>query len=692
IAADTRDWVMQNIQAGTAHDGRADLVLDSPDRQPDVKLVSATGTLEGDGVAVTWMPNAPRVEQAKTHLVLTDPDKLEIDVRTARQVVRTADPIAIPSGHITITGLSVKDQFAFVQCEADGSIASAIALLKDPAVKVLDRHPLDLRAPSGDARVTIHAMIPLEKNLSIDEVELHATANLTKAHLSGIAAGRDLDDGTLLLDVDTNHLSVKGTGRLAGIQAAIDGMMDFRSGPPTQVLQRFQATGRVTAQQLSDAGLDTGGALAGEVGLTAVLNEYRNGDGEVTADADLTQAALDIGPLAWRKPVGAAAKASARLLLVKDKLTSIEPITIDGAGLQVAGAATVADGKPDTVRLERVVLGRTDVKGMIRLPPNGPINVDLIGPSLDVAAKLQEKSPKRDPAAPPPPPGPAWSMRGRFDRVYLAHDQIANDVAAAGDSDGRVVRALAITGKGGAGKLFSFRIGQDPVAPGPGRPVRRLSINAEDAGSFLQGLDVTGAIKGGELSVGGEFDDTTPRHTLSGALEIIDFRVSNAPALGKLLQAVTLYGLVDALGGPGLRFARLTAPFQLDDDTLVLRDARAFSPSLGLTAKGRIDRGEVELQGTVVPAYVFNSVLGRIPLIGGLFSAEKGGGVFAMNYSLRGPMDNPSVAANPLSVLTPGILRGMFGLFERATSESQVAPDIQTPLDRPASGGNAHTQ
>ena len=30
---------------------------------------------------------------------------------------------------------------------------------------------------------------------------------------------------------------------------------------------------------------------------------------------------------------------------------------------------------------------------------------------------------------------------------------------------------------------------------------RLLSITAEDAGSFLQGIDVTGEIKGGELSI-----------------------------------------------------------------------------------------------------------------------------------------------------------------------------------------------
>ncbi len=98
--SDARDWITQNIQAGTAHDGKADLTLDTPDTAPDVTLVNATGTLEGDGIAVTWMPNVPRVEQAKAHLVLTDPDKVEIDVRGAHQIVK-GWPIRLPFHTVT---------------------------------------------------------------------------------------------------------------------------------------------------------------------------------------------------------------------------------------------------------------------------------------------------------------------------------------------------------------------------------------------------------------------------------------------------------------------------------------------------------------------------------------------------------------------------------------------------------------
>ena len=58
------------------------------------------------------------------------------------------------------------------------------------------------------------------------------------------------------------------------------------------------------------------------------------------------------------------------------------------------------------------------------------------------------------------------------------------------------------------------------------------------------------------------------------------------------------------------------------------------------------------------------TALGRIPVIGGLFSAERGGGLVAVNYGYRGPLANPTVAVNPLSALTPGFLRGLFKMFD----------------------------
>ncbi len=689
IAGDVRNWITQNVRAGVAHDGLADLVLQSPDTAPEPVLTNATATLEGDGVSVIWGPTVPPVAQAKAHLVLADPDNIEIDVKSARQMVNGAEPIAIPSGRVTITGVSHKDQTATILCDATGAIASAITLLKEPRLHILDRYPMDLREPAGAAAVTINAVVPLEKKLTLDEVTIQGTGTLSRAHLTAVVDGKDLDDGEFALDVDTDHLSLKGTGKLAAIPSKLDIAMDFRSGPPSQVTQRYQMTARTTAKALAEAGFDTDGALGGEVGLTLAMIDRRDGSGELTADADLGQAELMITPLAWRKPAGGAAKASARLLLTRDKLTGIDRISVNGPGIQVAGIATVIGGRVDAVRLDRGVLGRTDLRGTIRLPKNGPIGIDVTGPELDFGPRVIAKTEKRKPGE-PPPTFPALSIRARFDRVLLAHGRILTDVSASGQSDGQIVRALDVTGKIGASQPFSARIG--PAVTDTGKTVRRLTIASADAGAVLWGTGITSDINGGTLAITGDFDDASRAHPLSGTLEIADFTVSQVPALAKLLQAVTLYGLVDALGGPGVHFTSLTMPFRLDDDTLAVHDARAYSSSLGVTVEGTINRGSdyLDLSGTLVPVYIFNAFLGHVPLIGRLFSPETGGGLFAMGYSLRGPFDNPSVMVNPLSALTPGFLRGVFRLFDRAPVRAAPAPSPsgQTRLDQSGQGGN----
>jgi len=310
-----------------------------------------------------------------------------------------------------VVGLTKKDQTATVQCETNGSVVSAIALLKEPRLQILDRHPIDLKEPSGLAHLSIRAVVPLLRDLQIDDVAIRGTGSLSKVHLTGIVAGRDLDDGTLLLDADTNHLSIKGAAKLAGIQTNLDALMDFRAGSPSQVQQRFQVTGRANARELANAGLDTGDILSnGDIGLNLVLNEHRNGDGDLTADADLSQVEVNLSAIGWRKPIGSATKATARAVLFKDRLMGIGKLTVDGVGVQLNGAVTAVDGKLDTVKIDRLVLGRSDVRGTVRLPRDGPIELDLNGAALDASAKLLQKSPNRDPTAPRPPRGPGWSM------------------------------------------------------------------------------------------------------------------------------------------------------------------------------------------------------------------------------------------------------------------------------------------
>jgi hypothetical protein len=238
----------------------------------------------------------------------------------------------------------------------------------------------------------------------------------------------------------------------------------------------------------------------------------------------------------------------------------------------------------------------------------------------------------------------------------MANGQSFDGLVLHAEDDGRLLTRLRFDARAGPREPILLEI-----APTPGG--RRLTATAGDAGRLLRALDVMETMDGGRLTINGAFDDRAAGQPLSGTAEIEDFRVRDAPAMARVLQAMTLYGLVDLVGGPGLGFSHMIAPFRLTGPVLELNDARAFSSSLGLTAKGRIDLSadRADVDGTVVPAYFFNSLLGKVPLIGKLFSPETGGGLFAANYSVRGRLSDPSVSENPLSALTPGILRGLFG-------------------------------
>jgi hypothetical protein len=54
-------------------------------------------------------------------------------------------------------------------------------------------------------------------------------------------------------------------------------------------------------------------------------------------------------------------------------------------------------------------------------------------------------------------------------------------------------------------------------------------------------------------------------------------------------------------------------------------------------------------------------MFGKIPLVGKIFEGKEGEGLIATNYSIKGKYPDVSVNVNPLSALTPGFLRNIWG-------------------------------
>ena len=659
-----RVWVTQNITGGAATQGRIQIGLSgNTDDLSGVTVTAASGTLQGTNLTVHWLRPVPPLDRGRAELRIIDPDTLVIAVASARQTLRQRGAaLTVRNGSVRITGLMHKDQVGTITTNFAGSLSSLVALLNEPRLHLLNDHPMGLQNPQGDVTGSVSVTVPLDVKVKIDAISIRSTARVTGARLGGAIAGRDLSNATLDVTADNAGLTVKGQGDLAGIATTIDVARDFRAGPRTQVLQRVTASARPTAAQLAAAGLDATDVVSGPMQLQAVLTVRRNGAGLAQLKANLSGAALSVAPLAWRKPSGATATASANLHLQNDRLTGIDGIALDGDGVTLRGSAKCSGGTVTSVRLDRLVLGRSHMAGGVRLPATprtAPIAIDLYGLQIDLSARLaQLHAPRQPKPRVRPPPGPPWTLNARFDRALMANGQRIAPLTIGASNTGVVFSRLSVVGQAGNKAPFSVQIVQD-------RGLRRLTASATHTGELLRALDVTNNLEGGQLSVTGTYDDVRPGNTLAGTAQLSSFRIHQAPALGRLLQAMTLYGLVDVMRGPGLAFARLDAPFRLTDGKLELTDALAFSPSLGLTAKGTIDfdASQANLQGTIVPAYFFNSLLGNMPLVGRLFSPERGGGVFAASYSLRGKLANPTVRVNPLTALTPGFLRGVFHIF-----------------------------
>jgi hypothetical protein len=195
----------------------------------------------------------------------------------------------------------------------------------------------------------------------------------------------------------------------------------------------------------------------------------------------------------------------------------------------------------------------------------------------------------------------------------------------------------------------------------------KLAVDSPDAGAVLRAFGIFDTVVGGTLEIRGTAKDSVPDRPLEGNAEIRDFRLVRAPVLARLLSIATLTGLVDVLTGEGFLFTRFTGEFTKTGGRLDIPLARAYGPSIGLTATGTadFDADTVDVQGTIVPAYAINSLLGNIPIIGELLMGGKGQGLFAATYKATGSLDEPDISVNPLAALAPGFLRGLFDVFER---------------------------
>ena len=675
-----KKWVSENITAGNATNLATTLELDSSTGWAGLKLSSIQGGIDATGLTIHWLRPITPLQGLDARLDIVSPDKLSIHFdhgyqlvdRTGKNVGQSGTGrIEAGPGSMDIVGLTQKDQTGIIETDLRGPLQDVMALLAEPRLRLLSRHPLTLTRPRGTAMLHLGLSLPLISRVTINDMTIQSHAEVTHASIGNVVAGRDVANARFGLDVTTDGLALSGHGVIGGLPSELTYDMDFRSLPPDAVAEKAHLTTRITPDTALAAGIATGEHFDGSADLAVNYQQLANHTGTVGLNLDLNHADIHI-PM-WHKTTGQAAQASATLMLDKGQITNVDRLEASGPDMRVTGKAQLRAGHAPELIISSFKIARSSGHARLVLPQNSSgnmIHVGVYADTLDLSPLVDgDEREHPAPEAKKPahyhvpeaatgklhgPPGTAWAIDLSAEQLwYSKNKQPLRTVQAYFEDNGLRLEKMRFAMQGPVHASMSLM---------PTGANRTLHAHIPDMGAFLAAFGILPDVKGGQARLDGTFDDTLPAAPFSGRLSVTPFTLKKAPTTLQVARNISLYGWLNAQDANDFAVTHMNIPVTFEDGVLEIHDGTTGNAALGATLEGRVnlDRNSIDLNGTVVPIFALNTLPGKLPGIGRLFSPEKNGGLLAITFGITGKLEDPTLHINPYSILLPGALREMF--------------------------------
>lgn len=668
VGAGARGWVIPNIHGGHVHDAVVNLTARvglEGQKKGEVSVDSVNGRFAVSGATINYFDPLPVLTEGKATATFST-RRFDFAVQSGR-----VGKLLVSDGAISIWDIGEPREMLSVSTRITGPVADALAVIENPRLKLVSRMGLDPTGAAGTQSTRLKVTLPLFHDITDDDLTVSATTHVSGLVLAHVLKNEGISDGEADLSINNNGLRAEGDATYAGTPLRFVWKEDFTG--KTSVRRDVSARLAVGPALRSRFGIAVPDILEGPVPTQLSVRDLRSGERVVDAQLDLAPAKLTIPGFGWTKPAGEAGKATISAVFRNDRVERITGFSVDSADTLSASGSVAFAPDGDSLRdlkIDRFRLGATDFSGDVRRGDDGALLIGLKGKGLDARpflARLAEDGKGPD--------LPAFDLRADFAQVWI------NDGPPAAETKLTLVHSSdawrhveVTTALPGTNKPSSFKM--EPVGAG-----EKLTLYSADAGTFVQALKISDAIRGGDIEASATRPGG-PETTWKGVAEMKRFRVAGAPTLAKVLTLASLTGISDVVNGKdGIAFDRMTMPFAFGDSVATITDMRAVGSELGITASGKIDlaKDAIEIRGTIVPAYTINSLIGKIPVIGELLTGAKGGGLFAASYEVTGPVDNPKTNVNPLSTLAPGFLRKLI--------DGGSAADT-SPTSTPASPGD----
>lgn len=711
LADNAREWVTENIPDGTAKRATLEAALAIPGADPDaLELLSLNGTLGYEDLEVHYLRPLPPITG------IAGQGTFDVDNFDLKADKGQLGDIDVSGGTVVISGLDQRGlppdsstEAMSIDVMADGPLRSVLEILDHERLDLISGMGLAPADSSGNQSAQLSFRFPLINDLSFDDIELEVLAHLEDGGLKQFALQRDVTEAALSLEITKDGMRAKGPAKLGGVPLTIDWAEDF-SGTQTYRTDLTASVPDLDHLDMRRLGLDPGDFYEGSASAEISVVFDRDKRGTVKGIADMERGRFAIPSLNWDKPVGLPGEARFTLSLVGEEVVSYPSIDLSGEGFRFLGRGRPGDDGTTFgyLEMDEFTIDKSAVKGATLVSQGDDLKITVSSGVFDIEPILEEldSSPGGTATTNDGAPPSAVPARTEYDGTLVVEAPSLERMIL---SDGRELKNVSVYLERRSDGWHTIRFNgsipevlwhPDGFKPGPENVMeeertlvvtyhpdetggRELVIKSNDFGAALRALNINDNVQGGTFRISGARDGPSPQLPLKATIKAKDFALYNAPTTAKILTLASLTDFATLLGGSGLPFKRLEGEFIEDKGVIKSELIRAFGNAVGLTARGTIDTDDdqVMIEGTIVPAYTFNRIIGSIPLLGTILTGGEGEGIFAATYRVQGAVEAPDVSVNPLSFLAPGFLRNVFSGSGEET-DSDIGNLNALPEDR----------
>src|SRR5262245_49481205 len=643
-AGDVRAWVEDHIFGGTVERvvvaGNAPLE-DFKHGGPPMPDDGLSIDLETSGLTLRPIANLPPIRDADLTVRIRGRNAV---VNLGRGTVEAAPgrKLNIAGGVFEVPDTHPKPAPARAAFRIDGGMPAAAALLASEGLRDEVGITLDPASTRGAVSAQVAVKLAIARPMPEDASSYTINADFANFSAEKLLFGQKVEASILKAVATSDGFQIKGNVKVNDTPATID--LRKQKGDADADLRLQSTLDEATRRRL---GLDLGTAVIGAIPIKVVgrVGDSVNDQG-MSVEADLTPVKIDNLLHGCIKQPGRQARATYTMIRT-GKTVRFDDMSIDGSGATVRGSLEF-DSSNELVSANFPVFALSDGdKVSLRADrgTDGALRVAMRGDIYDGRNFVKSSLASNDKAKPK--------------QEDLDLDIRLGTVAG---HNGETLRGLDLKLSRRGGRIRNFvlasKIGRDTPLNGDLRVRSRdnhqvIYFETDDAGALFRFTDMYPRMSGGQMWVA--MDPPTQEQTPQvGTLYIRRFSVRGEPALEKVVS-----GAPGTAGSTGVDFSEMRAEFTRFPGEMAIRDGVVRGPLVGATVEGNVDyiRDEVHLRGTFVPFYGINNMFGQIPIVGLFLGGGNKEGLLGINYEAVGPPSAPRISVNPVSAITPGLLR-----------------------------------